>query len=404
MPFTRNLYELDEVISSLETCLRNRWPGLFWLCELVLSEEQETALDILKTGWLLHAGGIYPSIMETPKPTTAREGIILYLQIESAISQSRGVTAARLLTVEPSARPSVTLPPHTPEERSRRMTLATVFSNHVKSVNEPMTAQDAQNWIISLEQAYSISSPANAVWLLQSVQMILSPDTIWTALQICKGNKSIEILRRAATTEPDSQLLNQTAAILHLCNTDSAIDPPTPKTALYERDWCKWTENQGRRKARIKSPPDDALHADTTRGSMSSKYSNIFDLREPIGSLAESAQFWQIALNKYGISVTEGEISFPNDETYESFYATYFPDDIPDEWSKADQERSHGRGYAEKALPAPTKPQPWPEPLPETVWKEGIKAPWHIDPLGAKKLTHAKAVNNLKQDNESNDD
>jgi hypothetical protein len=33
-----------------------------------------------------------------------------------------------------------------------------------------------------------------------------------------------------------------------------------------------------------------------------------------------------------------------NDDIREAFYDLYFPDDIPDEWSAADQEKSHGYG------------------------------------------------------------
>ena len=35
-------------------------------------------------------------------------------------------------------------------------------------------------------------------------------------------------------------------------------------------------------------------------------------------------------------------LSFPDDDACEAFYSTYFPDDIPDEWSAADQLKSHG--------------------------------------------------------------
>jgi hypothetical protein len=33
-----------------------------------------------------------------------------------------------------------------------------------------------------------------------------------------------------------------------------------------------------------------------------------------------------------------------SDDAKEAFYSTYFPDDIPDEWSLADQKKSHGAG------------------------------------------------------------
>ena len=38
------------------------------------------------------------------------------------------------------------------------------------------------------------------------------------------------------------------------------------------------------------------------------------------------------------------EETWKSDEHKEAFYDTYFPDDIPDEWSLESREMSHGRG------------------------------------------------------------
>jgi hypothetical protein len=46
-------------------------------------------------------------------------------------------------------------------------------------------------------------------------------------------------------------------------------------------------------------------------------------------------------------------VLFPSDDALEYFYLSYFPDDIPDEWSAEDQQKSHGVGCAETAPPAP---------------------------------------------------
>jgi hypothetical protein len=42
MPLTRHLYELDEVTSALQTCLRKGWPRAhYWLWELLQSDEHD---------------------------------------------------------------------------------------------------------------------------------------------------------------------------------------------------------------------------------------------------------------------------------------------------------------------------------------------------------------------------
>jgi len=51
------------------------------------------------------------------------------------------------------------------------------------------------------------------------------------------------------------------------------------------------------------------------------------------------SEYWATLLENY---MSNGEWKSWNHS--ETFYATFFPNDIPDEWSLADREKSHGRG------------------------------------------------------------
>jgi hypothetical protein len=95
----------------------------------------------------------------------------------------------------------------------------------------------------------------------------------------------------------------------------------------------------------------DALHRETTRGRLSSKYTNISEVRDPVASLFEGCTWWQRTLREIGASQDDetGAVVFPDDDVMESFYSTHFPDDIPDEWPSIYQFRGHGRGVAETA-------------------------------------------------------
>jgi hypothetical protein len=42
--------------------------------------------------------------------------------------------------------------------------------------------------------------------------------------------------------------------------------------------------------------------------------------------------------------VIQEETPEASEDHFQQFYATYFPDDIPDEWSLEDQQKSHGHG------------------------------------------------------------
>jgi hypothetical protein len=61
----------------------------------------------------------------------------------------------------------------------------------------------------------------------------------------------------------------------------------------------------------------------------------------PVTFLQNATSFWKNVLDTNSIHISE-ELEFPNDEAVESFYTTYFPDDIPDEWSIQERQKSHG--------------------------------------------------------------
>jgi hypothetical protein len=109
----------------------------------------------------------------------------------------------------------------------------------------------------------------------------------------------------------------------------------------------------GRRRARIHAIPPEALHGSTPRGQILFKYTNVDDVRNPVSLLSEGCRFWQKAIAEVGIEYDSesGTTTFPDDEAMEAFYARYFPDDRPDEWSKSDQEKSHGRGSQDRHVP-----------------------------------------------------
>ena len=51
--------------------------------------------------------------------------------------------------------------------------------------------------------------------------------------------------------------------------------------------------------------------------------------------------FWLSVIETHKIHFSH-ELHFPNEELLETFYSTYFPDDIPDEWPTSERQKSHG--------------------------------------------------------------
>ena len=67
----------------------------------------------------------------------------------------------------------------------------------------------------------------------------------------------------------------------------------------------------------------------------------------------DATSFWKTQVKVYQISRKELDLQFPDDATLERFYEENFPNDIPDEWSTAEREKSH---------PCPLfkpEPNPW---------------------------------------------
>ena len=177
-------------------------------------------------------------------------------------------------------------------------------------------------------------------------------DEVVSALQTCLRTNNPQALfwlwelvvsqeeALALCTLPDSQ--SEDDWVMRYCQ----VTDRCKQLNQLRLEWSSWTASVGRRHARLHAIPPEAIHKDTTRGRIAFKYTNIGDLRDPVPQLVDGCQFWQKAIREYGITIdaeTEAVV-FPDDDRMEHFYDRYFPDDIPDEWSKSDQEKSHGRG------------------------------------------------------------
>jgi hypothetical protein len=100
---------------------------------------------------------------------------------------------------------------------------------------------------------------------------------------------------------------------------------------LEER--AKWF-SLSMRARRIYSPLYDSLPWLTERGYQRMNTNTLGELQEGLEDALLQSQFWEEPLME----------ARTDDRKREVFYDTFFPNDIPDEWSKADRERSHGAG------------------------------------------------------------
>jgi hypothetical protein len=368
MPLTRNLYDLDEVISAAQVSFRKGWPrAIFWIWELIVSEEIQLAYRTLLDIWLMYGGGYDPELGAYPHPTNPTEWLTLMLRIQEAIRNAGDITAGRFLmeTVGLKERPSKTLRRNTAPLDPTVCRAATTWVSQL-DMDEELPSDIATNWFISLMYAIQNSTRKDAVWLLQIVQAQLSANGIWSALLmgVPAGTREriiVESFQRSASPHPTQQILYQTAAVLCLCKPVADRDvmfavvaPPHLPYSL--KQWQTWDSVCGSRAARAYAIPTEALHRQTPRGALSKRFTNIDEIRDPLPLLLQGCVFWQRVCREAGITgiTITGRLAYPCDAILESFVDRWFPDDIPDEWSLADQEKSHGKGCAETAsLPPP---------------------------------------------------
>lgn len=399
MPLTRHLYELDEVVSALQTCLRNGWPRApFWTWEIVVSGEAPLALKVLRTLWLEHGGGFDPTVLDIVPGGTSSSWVDLTMRIGAACRAAKGLTADTFIrrTAVLSTRPDVTPLPRSPLAARRRAERSAAFVASLDE-DEVLDRAEAAEWWVSIDAACRQGSRTSAAWLLQAAAPLLSTSAIWSAIEIAARAGLRPVISKLRTSvaddlRPATQMLAQVNALLLLCAQGAEAResmlriPHELPCAYWKAEWDRWNTMVGRRSARIYPIPAEALHAGTTRGSMSRRFTNIADVREPMASLLEGCAYWRAEAAAAGIVEDEetGAILFPSDEALERFCNQHFPDDIPDEWSRTDQEKSHGRGCAETA---PPEADPLPireEPVSQRAWRMAIgvrRAP--------KKLTHA---------------
>jgi hypothetical protein len=105
---------------------------------------------------------------------------------------------------------------------------------------------------------------------------------------------------------------------------------------------AKWSPLCGRREARIYSLPTGCLYGTTWRGKNRWSQHNRAQLHH-VETYLIGCPFWDEAIADYGVSAN-GQIQWRSEDAMEAFYERYFPDDIPDEWTKEEKRKSHGDG------------------------------------------------------------
>jgi len=130
------------------------------------------------------------------------------------------------------------------------------------------------------------------------------------------------LMESVGFTGPAWDQVSRCATVLVACTPDNEYD--TGMSPVLMEQVRAWRAIRLNRLARVYAIPDECLYGLTERGRMERSKGTMEEL--------------------YKIH----DILYSGPEDIEEFYASVFPDDIPDEWSLADQRKSHGPGSLRK--------------------------------------------------------
>lgn len=341
---TRHLYRYDEVRAALLWCIvsRRTTEGLFWAQELIDSGYHTELFQVLFEGWLWSVG---ISRLEWfrqfwilfEKPDVDEDELLLLVNSLLRLP-CRDSTTIHLLFRGPCQ--SIERLPPTPKTDAFLPLLSSIATTPFQQ---------------TLVRCFRLGKVTSA-WILAYQLLQEGEDAWWDFLAryelVSQGSPSVrqcfEHLRSVCESLfPEDESIHiacQATAIAFLCLSPSRqtksiyVLPETPIDSHSASCGKEWKSLEGRRGRRVYAPPSECLSWITSRGSNPYTKTTIKEVRNlSIDVLREKGcPFWQDALDTTN--------PWLNDDAFEQFWDTYFPDDIPDEWSSEDQKKSHGSG------------------------------------------------------------
>jgi hypothetical protein len=173
-------------------------------------------------------------------------------------------------------------------------------------------------------------------------------DSTWNLLHTIQNKKAgsstlRQVLENLQKNCTDTMLWPARAcAVAAVCLTPDQLATslyalPTGLPIEIASERTTWKEKEGRRCRRVFEIPSDCLMYITERGrTLTFQQDNLGELRSLPSDVLRGCPYWDEQYEEHKPD--------ESDEGKEAFWSTNFPDDIPDEWSLADQKKSHGTG------------------------------------------------------------
>ena len=324
MPLTRHLYREDEVASALIYCiLRSRHvESAFWCLELLDSGLVDELLKAARLAWFYGVGIRGLGWLRTFQGIAAADAVdadVILRLIGGLCRCGKDRSIVSLLASDVSEQPDRV------------------------NVGSPIALQGLEAFVaMAILQRKTLTA-----W--GGLRGLADPDAILRAAAEHKhGAGGLECLA-LLDQEPLEPWERRAAATAALCLSPEEFrasweqEAAPPLLVEVDRGLEEWRGNLGRRARREYPIPPDSLYWFTERGRKLSVYDTnekeIIGRLEKPGAIWESS-FWDDAAEEFG----GWEAVRDDAESREAFYDRHFPDDKPDEWSKAERAKSHGAG------------------------------------------------------------
>jgi hypothetical protein len=316
----------------------------FWALELLDSGLADELLRSLRTIWLYGFGIGAPQWLVAFRAAEAGEGIEADRMIELVVGLARlGISGAR----DGTAIALLGAGPPTPDRINRRPGAATA-------------AAAADLLPEFAEEALRQGKAKTAWWALRALPL----ESAWGilgALAAERGAAAVEFLdalraERDAGEEGIGSLPALGIACAASCLRPEAFSArwskPIPDLVLEVREAVeRWRSLVGRRARRELAVPIECLYWLTARGRDISVYDTTE--KELMGNLERPGKLWGSGYWDEAADAVGGWEAVRNDdEAREAFYDREFPDDIPDEWSRAEWAKSHSGGTLQRGQQA----------------------------------------------------
>jgi len=318
---TRHFYSVEDASAALQYAIHNKKPyeAVYWAKEL--SEYRDQLQKTLFMSWFYSIGIDDISFIQSIKNPTL-ESVFQMSSSESRNSTLFYMFLNGALHKEYSTKKSLIKLSSSLIQSNKDIDLwirNTLFNRYLESWQSSLKVWDDDSFIPIIHQ-FILTKFDNPTSILNTFESIYELE-------------SVDIVYRRC------------AIIGILCMNDSQMNTslcaPVPSDLGLYLEY--WKSVYGQRRGRIYPLPNECFYGKTKRGRMKRDETNIQELYDPI-SLVKNQTIYKKILGTF-----ETFKAFQNDSAqYDMFFNYYFCDDIPDEWSLEDQQKSHGNGILEK--------------------------------------------------------